>query len=141
METIYSRLRQWRLMQAKSFNLPVFFILSNAHLAAVAAAHPTTVEELALCPGIGPKKLALYGESLVEQIVLAMADQLEPGVFLAEPEPKPAAVEAVELSEKDLVDIAASLRKELAQRITARFRGRFSAPQIEEALRRLGLPA
>lgn len=134
METIYSRLRAWRWQEAQSLNLPSFFILSNAHLAGVAVARPTTLEELGECPGLGPKKLAQFGAQLLEVLAQAMADGLEPGV--AVPEPVPAAEEQP-LTEADFAAIAAGLRQELARRLVQRFRGRYSQSQVEEALRRI----
>lgn len=139
MDSIYSRLRSWRFQLAREMNVPSFFILSNAHLAGIAVARPTTVDELAHCPGIGPKKLALFGQSLVDVVAASVADGLAPGVEL--PEPQPAPEPDSTLTQDDLDLIASGLRKELALRLVRRFKGRFSAAQVEEALRRLSLPA
>jgi len=113
--------------------VPSFFILSNAQLAGVALRKPATLEELAACPGMGPKKLAQFGAILLEQLALAVAEGLEAGVV--EPEPPPAPPES--LSEADLAEILAGLRKELAQRVARRLKGRFTPAQVEQALTRL----
>lgn len=133
MDTIYSRLRNWRWQYALSLNVPSFFVLSNAQLAGVALRQPTTLEELAACPGMGPKKLAQFGELLLEQVAVCLAEGLEAGVV--EPEPPPPPSES--LSEADLAEIMAGLRKELAQRVARRLKGRFTPAQVEQALTRL----
>lgn len=133
METIYDRLRQWRWQRARDLNLPGFFILSNAYLAGVAAASPATLDELAACPGVGPKKLEQFGEDLLRQIARCREEGLEPGVL----PPPPPETSSAELTEDDLAEIALCLRQELAQRLARRLKGRFSPHQIEEALRKL----
>lgn len=133
METIYSRLRQWRRQRAKELNLPDYFILSNAHLAALAVICPTTAEQLAACPGLGPKKLTQFSEELLALVSQCLAEGLEPGVAPPVATQQP----AEPLSEADLAEIASGLRKEMAQRLARRFKGRFSAAQVEEALLRL----
>lgn len=143
MDTIYARLRAWRWQKALELSVPSFFILSNRHLAAVAAAAPTSTDLLANCPGIGTKKLAQFGQELVELVAQAVAEGLPPGVepigaepsasAAAEPEPEP----APSLSADDLHTIAGELRRDMAQRLTKRFKGRYSVHQVEEALRRL----
>lgn len=139
METVYTRLRQWRSEKARELNLPVFFILANAHLASVASALPTTIHELALCKGMGPRKTELFGSEVLALIVGALSEGLEAGVVLAPP--PPSSVETApleELSEQALSDIAVAMRKELAARLVRRLRGRYTAGQVEEALKRLG---
>lgn len=138
METVYTRLRQWRSEKARELNLPVFFILANAHLAGVASALPTTIDELAVCKGMGPKKTELFGSEVLALVVSALSDGLEPGVLQAPPPPSlEETAPPEELSEKALSDIAAAMRKELAARLVRRLRGRYTAGQVEEALKRL----
>ncbi|HLN64250.1 MAG TPA: HRDC domain-containing protein [Symbiobacteriaceae bacterium] len=137
MDTIYARLKAWRFETARSLGVPSFFILSNAHLAGVALARPMYAEELAACPGMGPKKMAQFGADLLAQVQACLAEGLEPGVVpLAEPVPA-----QNPLSESDFAEIAAGLRKELARQLVRRFKGRYSEAQVVEALRRFGLPA
>lgn len=131
--SIYGRLREWRGLQARALNVPSYFILSNAHLAGLALAQPTTMAELAACPGLGPKKLSQFGPALLELVAQAAAEGLEPGV--EPPSPSPAAP----LSDEEVAEIAAGLRLEAVRLLTRRFRGRYSAQQVEEALTRLSL--
>lgn len=139
METVYSRLRQWRFEYARGLNLPSFFILSNRHLSGVAAAMPATLEELAACPGVGPKKLAQFGEQLLKQIALCAAEGLESGVEV--PVAVPAGPAPEQLSDEDMAAIATALRRELAHQVARRLKGRFTATQVEDALRRLSITA
>lgn len=138
METIYSRLRTWRLEQARELQVPSFFVLSNNHLAGIAAACPTTIDALGECRGMGPKKLAQFGGALVALVSQCLAEGLPPGVELA---PESAVQTPPELTEQDLADIASILRRELAQRVSKRFRGRFTVSQVEEALKRVSWSA
>jgi DNA helicase-2/ATP-dependent DNA helicase PcrA len=39
--------------------------MSDAHLRGIAERRPTTLRDLAACPGIGPLKLERYGEDLL----------------------------------------------------------------------------
>ena len=64
----FDALRAWRMQQAGSQNVPAFIILSDKHLRGIAAALPTTLSELADCPGIGPTKLDAYGEAILDVI-------------------------------------------------------------------------
>ncbi len=136
MDTIHSRLRSWRWQKALELSVPSFFILSNRHLAAVAVAMPTSLDMLAQCPGIGSKKLAQFGPELVDLISLCVSEGLAPGVELLG-DPVSAPPVAPVLSEDDLSAIAGELRRDMAQRLVRRFRGRYSPLQVEEALRRL----
>jgi ribonuclease D len=139
METMYSRLKTWRWNLARELNLPPFFILSNAHLAGVAAARPATLDELAACKGFGPKKLAQFGEALLAQVAACVAEGLEPGVELLPPPLTPVLEEP--LSEAAVAEIMAGLRRQLALQVARRFKGRYSAEQVEAVLLRLAITA
>lgn len=138
MDSTYSRLRSWRWQKALQLGVPGFFVLSNRHLAGIAAAMPTSAEALANCPGIGCKKLAQFGAELVELVSACAAEGLPPGVEvlgdLPAPEPNPA---TPSLTPDDLVAIGLELRRLVTQRLVKRFRGRYSPDQVEEALRHL----
>ena len=129
--TIYERLRRWRRERAREIRRPAYFVLSNAHLEYLALACPTTAEELANCPGLGPKRLAEYGESLLEVLRQAAEEGLEAGV---------APPGAAPLTEEDVAEIAAALRQELARLLSRRFRNRFTTVQLAEALSLLAVP-
>jgi DNA helicase-2/ATP-dependent DNA helicase PcrA len=59
-------LRAWRLERSKADNVPAYVVLSDKHLDGIAERHPTTLEELRSCPGIGPAKLESYGDEILE---------------------------------------------------------------------------
>lgn len=135
METVFGRLKAWRFSLAVSLNVPSFFILSNAHLAHIALVQPATLDELAACPGLGPKKMARFGEALLAELATCAAEGLDPGVVpppVSQPEP---------LSQADEAEILAGLRRELARRVAREFKGRFTADQIEALLARLAFTA
>ena len=62
----FQRLRQWRLERSRADEVPAFVVLSDATLRELARRRPSTDEALLAVPGIGPAKLAAYGEALKE---------------------------------------------------------------------------
>ena len=60
----FQRLRQWRLDRSKADGVPAFVVFSDAVLRELSRRRPTTDEALLAVPGIGPVKLAAYGEAL-----------------------------------------------------------------------------
>lgn len=67
-EALYEALRQWRGRVAKEQELPAYCILTDATLQAIAEAPPLSAESLSEIPGIGPRKLSLYGADVLEVI-------------------------------------------------------------------------
>jgi DNA helicase-2/ATP-dependent DNA helicase PcrA len=65
-EQIYDALAGWRKSTATRIAKPAYVVLSNATLAAIAVKRPSTMVELSRIEGIGPAKLDLYGEELLE---------------------------------------------------------------------------
>lgn len=65
-EALFSRLRVWRAGVAKTKGLPAYMIFSDATLQAIAAKRLSRIEDLKGVSGIGEKKLALYGEAILE---------------------------------------------------------------------------
>jgi ATP-dependent DNA helicase RecQ len=63
-ETV-AALRQWRLEEARRRAIAPFIILHDRTLMAIAAAEPRSTTELLKVPGIGPAKMAEYGEAIV----------------------------------------------------------------------------
>lgn len=63
---LYDQLRALRLKIAYEKNLPAFVIFHDAVLARLAAERPQTLEEMGTISGIGPAKLAQYGERLLK---------------------------------------------------------------------------
>jgi ATP-dependent DNA helicase RecQ len=58
-------LRAWRLDVARSRGIAPFIILHDRTLVAIAAMRPQSLDDLSAVPGIGPAKLAEYGEAIV----------------------------------------------------------------------------
>lgn len=145
METVLSRLRAWRSQKARELSVPSYIILANAHLAGVAAASPATLEELAECRGLGPKRLSQYGNELLSLVHRCLTEGLPTGVEWPEPQVEGAepgkATASETLSAEELLAINAALRSHLANQLTRKFKGRFTASQVETALSRLHLPA
>ncbi|MBS1251769.1 MAG: ATP-dependent DNA helicase RecQ [Anaerolineales bacterium] len=64
-EDLFERLRAWRLETAQAAEVPAFAVVHDAVLKRIAAQKPQTRDELAAIHGIGPKKLAGYGEAIL----------------------------------------------------------------------------
>src|SRR5437868_6385066 len=60
------RLRRWRLEVSRRDGVPAYVVFHDSTLAALAAASPRTVADLAEVPGVGPTKLERYGADLFE---------------------------------------------------------------------------
>jgi ATP-dependent DNA helicase RecQ len=60
------RLRRWRLEVSRRDAVPAFVVFHDRTLAALAAASPRTVGDLAEVPGVGPAKLERYGVDLFD---------------------------------------------------------------------------
>jgi superfamily II DNA helicase RecQ len=58
-------LRDWRRAKAEKLKLPLYLIISNFTLLAIAKQNPRTLEMMAEVPGIGERKLELYGRELL----------------------------------------------------------------------------
>jgi DNA helicase-2/ATP-dependent DNA helicase PcrA len=67
-EELLDRLRQWRSAQAKERSVPAFVVFTDATMIAIAEQLPGDLEGLAGIPGIGPAKLELYGEALLDLV-------------------------------------------------------------------------
>src|SRR5690606_26195879 len=64
-EQLYERLRHWRRTVATEQDVPAYVVFTDATLAALAERKPTSSAELAAIPGIGPRKLELYGAAVL----------------------------------------------------------------------------
>lgn len=62
---LVTELRSWRSDVAKSRSVPAYVIFTDATLRAIAAAQPTTEQELVRIPGIGPVKVEQFGEDVL----------------------------------------------------------------------------
>jgi ATP-dependent DNA helicase RecQ len=66
-ETI-DRLKAWRRDAASAAGVPVYRVLSNATIEAIAERQPTSAQELLDVKGIGEAKLQMYGEAVLEAL-------------------------------------------------------------------------
>ncbi len=65
-EALLQRLRAWRLEAARAQRVAPFIVFADEVLRRIAARRPTSLAELAEVKGIGPRKLAQYGEVIIE---------------------------------------------------------------------------
>ncbi|MFC9246659.1 DNA helicase RecQ [Streptomyces sp. NPDC057136] len=63
---VFEALRAWRGAQAKELGLPAYVIFHDATLREIAALRPGSAAELGGISGLGEKKLATYGEGVLE---------------------------------------------------------------------------
>ena len=59
------RLRAWRKSEAKKLGQPAFCVFPDSTLRAIAEEHPATEEDLATISGLGPAKIAKFGEAVL----------------------------------------------------------------------------
>ena len=64
-EAVTEALRRWRLDEARRRGIAPFIILHDRTLLAIAAATPRSTDALLDIPGIGPTKLAEYGDAII----------------------------------------------------------------------------
>jgi ATP-dependent DNA helicase RecQ len=62
---VLARLKGWRTEEARRRSVPPYVIFHDRTLIAVAAARPGALGDLARIKGVGPAKLAAYGEALL----------------------------------------------------------------------------
>jgi DNA helicase-2/ATP-dependent DNA helicase PcrA len=62
---LFDRLRAWRTARAQAQQVPAYVVLNDATLGAIAASRPADVQALVAIPGIGPRKLDLYGADVL----------------------------------------------------------------------------
>jgi ATP-dependent DNA helicase RecQ len=67
-QAIFDRLRSWRMGAAREHNVPAYVIFVDATLREIAKARPTSLDDLRGVSGVGEKKLASYGEEIVNLI-------------------------------------------------------------------------
>ncbi|MGW4230019.1 DNA helicase RecQ [Streptomyces sp. NPDC004980] len=84
---VFEALRTWRGAQAKELGLPAYVIFHDATLREIAALRPGSLAELGGISGLGEKKLATYGEGVLE--VLAGLGDAVPGTSDEDPAPAP----------------------------------------------------
>ncbi|MGH7776360.1 MAG: RecQ family ATP-dependent DNA helicase [Candidatus Dormibacterales bacterium] len=62
------RLRSWRAETARARHVPAYVVFNDRTLEELSRRRPTRPEALLSVPGVGPAKLALYGEALLALI-------------------------------------------------------------------------
>ncbi|RPI49608.1 MAG: hypothetical protein EHM56_12120, partial [Chloroflexi bacterium] len=62
---LFERLRAWRLATAREIDKPPYVICHDSTLRDIAAAHPGSLAELSAIKGMGPQRLAAYGEQIL----------------------------------------------------------------------------
>ncbi|SCF12495.1 ATP-dependent DNA helicase, Rep family [Micromonospora mirobrigensis] len=77
-EELYERLREWRVRVSGAQKVPSYVVFTDATLTALAERKPVRVEELIAIAGIGPRKLGLYGESVLALVRGAAVDDVCP---------------------------------------------------------------
>jgi ATP-dependent DNA helicase RecQ len=65
-DPLFERLRGWRAAVAKEHGMPAFVIFHDGTLRAIAQVRPKSLAQLRAISGIGEKKLATYGESVLQ---------------------------------------------------------------------------
>jgi DNA helicase-2/ATP-dependent DNA helicase PcrA len=65
---LFERLRTWRSQAAQAASVPAYVVFSDATLQAIAESRPSSLRELSGLPGIGAKKLELYGEDVLATV-------------------------------------------------------------------------
>lgn len=59
---------QWRTNEARERRIPAYMVFNNETLIAIAQARPRSLGHLSSISGVGPKKLAQWGETIVEVV-------------------------------------------------------------------------
>jgi ATP-dependent DNA helicase RecQ len=65
-EELFARLKKLRKSLADQRRVPAYLIFSDATLIKMAERRPLTTDDLRGIPGVGPKKLAEYGDAFLE---------------------------------------------------------------------------
>jgi ATP-dependent DNA helicase RecQ len=62
---LFERLRRWRTEIARRDGVPPYVVFHDRALAELASRRPADLEQLAAVPGVGARKLAIYGDQLL----------------------------------------------------------------------------
>ena len=68
-DALFEALRMWRSRVAARNGVPAYLVFHDRHLQVLAGRKPSTLRQLASCPGVGPAKLERYGDDLLDLIV------------------------------------------------------------------------
>jgi superfamily II DNA helicase RecQ len=64
-DPVLDALRAWRTRVARDTAKPAYTVFANDTLERIAASKPETLAELYAVPGVGPSKLAKFGEEVL----------------------------------------------------------------------------
>jgi DNA helicase II / ATP-dependent DNA helicase PcrA len=64
-DPLYAALKRWRIERATADEKPAYVVFHNSTLAEIAARRPRDLWELGAVPGVGPAKLAQYGNEVL----------------------------------------------------------------------------
>ncbi|MFZ6640890.1 DNA helicase RecQ [Undibacterium sp. TC4M20W] len=67
-QTVFDKLRWWRVETARTHNVPAYVIFPDATLREIARQQPATLPALRAISGVGDKKLESYGKEIIELI-------------------------------------------------------------------------
>jgi DNA helicase II / ATP-dependent DNA helicase PcrA len=70
-DPLYAALKRWRLERATADAKPAYVVFHNSTLAEIASRRPRDLRELAAVPGVGPGKLARYGNEVLAVLAAA----------------------------------------------------------------------
>ena len=73
---LLARLKAWRTEEARRTSVPPYVVFHDRTLAAIAAARPYDREGLRQVKGIGPAKLASYGDALLRLITASPPEKV-----------------------------------------------------------------
>lgn len=83
-------LKEWRRERAQANEVAPYVVFHDATLELIAAARPTTRDALLALHGIGPRKVASYGDAVLALVARHAATPIDPVAdFLARPHPRP----------------------------------------------------
>jgi ATP-dependent DNA helicase RecQ len=68
-QTIFEKLRWWRVETARKHNVPAYVIFHDATMREIAKRKPQSLAELGTVSGVGGKKLETYGQEIISLIV------------------------------------------------------------------------
>ncbi len=67
-QKLFEKLRWWRMEIAREQNMPAYVIFQDATLREIAHAKPVTLDELRRISGIGDKRLAQWGQDIIQLV-------------------------------------------------------------------------
>lgn len=70
---LFGALREWRAGVAREAGVPAYIVFGDATLRGIAVVRPRTLDELAAISGVGDKKLATFGEGVLEVVAASAA--------------------------------------------------------------------